>query len=253
MRVGNASGPAADLVRSAEEAARRARGKVLRYCAANKLNRLGTLTYRGAGCHDPHVLRADVASFFKALRVLIGGVSYAYAWANRGVDGLRDAMPRSSATFAVTVCGAVLIVGGIILTNVFDHRFVRFVVRVDSVLRRGVGGSVVMRDRSHRHVGHRDDPARHRKRFDPRWAGSVREGTPRCGLPGGWLPRWRQSASSQRRLLALRVATYDEPVLRHGWTAVRDTSGVATVGLCVTVVVVAACHPARRHSSNAAG
>jgi len=37
-------GPAEDPERAAEEAARRARGKVRRYCAANRLNRLGTLT-----------------------------------------------------------------------------------------------------------------------------------------------------------------------------------------------------------------
>ena len=39
--------------RAAEEAARRARAKIRRYAAANRLNRLGTLTYRGEGCHDP--------------------------------------------------------------------------------------------------------------------------------------------------------------------------------------------------------
>jgi hypothetical protein len=47
-----AGGPP-DPERSAIEAARQARTKVRRYCAANRLNRLGTLTYRGAGCHDP--------------------------------------------------------------------------------------------------------------------------------------------------------------------------------------------------------
>jgi hypothetical protein len=35
----------ADPERSAVEAARRARGQVRRYCTANRLNRLGTLTY----------------------------------------------------------------------------------------------------------------------------------------------------------------------------------------------------------------
>jgi hypothetical protein len=57
--------PAAD---SRRDAIRRARGKVRRYCAANGLNRLGTLTYAGAGCHDPAQLRADVAAFFRRLR-----------------------------------------------------------------------------------------------------------------------------------------------------------------------------------------
>ena len=35
-------------------------GKIRRYGAANRLNRLGTLTYRGEGCHDPRRLRADL-------------------------------------------------------------------------------------------------------------------------------------------------------------------------------------------------
>lgn len=55
----------ADPVRSAQEAARRARGKVRRYCAANRLNRFGTLTYAGEGCHDPVELRGHVAGFFR--------------------------------------------------------------------------------------------------------------------------------------------------------------------------------------------
>lgn len=79
-RVGNASGPAADPVRAAEEAARRARGKTRRYCAANRLNRLGTLTYRGDGCHDPRLLRADVAAFFIVLRSLLDGAPFPYLW-----------------------------------------------------------------------------------------------------------------------------------------------------------------------------
>jgi hypothetical protein len=80
VRVGNASGPAADPVRAAEEAARRARSKTRRYCAANRLNRLGTLTYRGAGCHDPQVLRGDVAAFFVELRASLGGGAFPYLW-----------------------------------------------------------------------------------------------------------------------------------------------------------------------------
>ncbi|MBW8780376.1 MAG: hypothetical protein JF603_00630 [Acidobacteria bacterium] len=62
------------------EAARRARGKVRRYCAANRLNRLGTLTYRGEGCHDPRVLRADVAAFFRSLRALLDSGPFPYLW-----------------------------------------------------------------------------------------------------------------------------------------------------------------------------
>ena len=73
-------GPASDPVRSAEEAARRARAKVRRYCAANRLNRLGTLTYAGEGCHDPLLLRRDVARFFRSLRSGLGGERFPYLW-----------------------------------------------------------------------------------------------------------------------------------------------------------------------------
>jgi hypothetical protein len=52
-REGNGGGvQAEDPERPASEAARRARSKTRRFCAANRLNRLGTLTYRGEGCHD---------------------------------------------------------------------------------------------------------------------------------------------------------------------------------------------------------
>ncbi|MFL6138518.1 MAG: hypothetical protein ACJ74O_12030 [Frankiaceae bacterium] len=73
-------GPAADPERAAAEAGRRARGKVRRYCAANRLNRLGTLTYAGEGCHDPHQVRADVAEFFRDLRSALGGRAFPYLW-----------------------------------------------------------------------------------------------------------------------------------------------------------------------------
>ncbi len=73
-------GPALDPDRARVEAARRARGKVRRYCAANRLNRLGTLTYRGEGCHDPGQLRADVGEFFRQLRAELGGKPLAYLW-----------------------------------------------------------------------------------------------------------------------------------------------------------------------------
>lgn len=72
--------PAADPVRAREEAARRARGKVRRYCTAHRLNRLATLTYRGAGCHDPHQLRRDVGLFFRALRTALGSKPFPYLW-----------------------------------------------------------------------------------------------------------------------------------------------------------------------------
>lgn len=51
-----------------------------RYCAANRLNRLGTLTYRGVGCHDPKELRAHVGGFFRTLRPDLGGKPLPYLW-----------------------------------------------------------------------------------------------------------------------------------------------------------------------------
>lgn len=73
-------GPAADPVRAAQEAGRRAKGQLRRYCAANGLNRLGTLTYAGEGCHDPRRARADVGVFFRRLRDGLGGEPFPYAW-----------------------------------------------------------------------------------------------------------------------------------------------------------------------------
>jgi hypothetical protein len=61
-------------------AARRAGTKVRRYCAANRLNRLGTLTYRGAGCHDVGQLRVDLGEFFRRLRRARGGFALPYLW-----------------------------------------------------------------------------------------------------------------------------------------------------------------------------
>ena len=61
-----------DPERAEREATRRARGKIRRYAASNRLNRLGTLTYAGAGCHDPQALRRDVAEFFRLLRGELG-------------------------------------------------------------------------------------------------------------------------------------------------------------------------------------
>lgn len=73
-------GAAADPDRSAREAARRARSKLRLYCAANRLNRLGTLTYAGDGCHDPVQVRSDAGEFFRALRDQLGGDPFAYVW-----------------------------------------------------------------------------------------------------------------------------------------------------------------------------
>lgn len=73
------SGRAIDPERSTLEAARRARGKIRRYCTANRLNRFVTLTY-AESCHDPSKLRADVGSFFKGLRRELGGDPIPYLW-----------------------------------------------------------------------------------------------------------------------------------------------------------------------------
>ncbi|WP_296607451.1 hypothetical protein [Nocardioides sp.] len=77
---GGVPGSAVDPERSRAEAARRAGVKVRRYCAANGLDRLGTLTYAGAGCHDPGQVRADVGVFFRRLRSSLGGAAFPYVW-----------------------------------------------------------------------------------------------------------------------------------------------------------------------------
>jgi hypothetical protein len=74
------TGGRGDPERSRREAGRRAVGQLRRYCAANGLNRLGTLTYDGDGCHDPGAFRADVAEFFRALRSRLGGEPLPYSW-----------------------------------------------------------------------------------------------------------------------------------------------------------------------------
>jgi len=74
------SGRPPNVERAREEAARRARAKIRRYGAANRLNRLGTLTYRGEGCHDPLRLRAHLADFFRALREGLGDGPLPYLW-----------------------------------------------------------------------------------------------------------------------------------------------------------------------------
>lgn len=61
-------------------AARRARTSIRRYCAANRLNRFGTLTYAGSGCHDPLALRRDVARFFRQLRRCLAVRAMPYLW-----------------------------------------------------------------------------------------------------------------------------------------------------------------------------
>lgn len=73
-------GEAADPERAAAEAGRRARATLRRYCAANRLNRLGTLTYRGEGNHDPGLARDHLAAFFRELRAGLGGQPFPYVW-----------------------------------------------------------------------------------------------------------------------------------------------------------------------------
>jgi len=89
-----------DVERSRVEAGRRARTKLRRYCAANRLNRFGTLTYAGAGCFDQQELRRDLGGFFKGLRGELGGKPLPYAWAPECIQEATGCMctSRSAAT-----------------------------------------------------------------------------------------------------------------------------------------------------------
>jgi hypothetical protein len=69
-----------DPERSRAEAARRARSKLRRYCAASRLNRFGTLTYAGDGCHEPSEVRQHAGLFFRDLRARLGGEPFPYVW-----------------------------------------------------------------------------------------------------------------------------------------------------------------------------
>ena len=75
---GGAGTPDPDRARA--EAARRARGRLRRYCAANGLTRLGTLTYGPPFCKDPAEVRQHAGVFFRNLRVSLGGRALPYAW-----------------------------------------------------------------------------------------------------------------------------------------------------------------------------
>lgn len=75
-----AAGQGRDPDRAAEKAASRARSKLRRYCAANRLNRMGTLTYGEPRCTDPRLLREHVGTFFRDLRAELGGKSLPYLW-----------------------------------------------------------------------------------------------------------------------------------------------------------------------------
>lgn len=74
------AGAASNPTRAAEEAARRARGKVRRYAAANRLNRFGTLTYGPPRETDPARVRKHVGLFFRGLREGLGGRALPYVW-----------------------------------------------------------------------------------------------------------------------------------------------------------------------------
>jgi hypothetical protein len=80
-------GGGGDPERAEAEAVRRARAKLRRYVVANRLNRLGTLTYAGEGCFDPLQLREDVGAFFKNLRPALGGQPFPYAWTSEWHPG----------------------------------------------------------------------------------------------------------------------------------------------------------------------
>lgn len=73
-------GEAHDPERSLVENNRRRRREMRRYCAANRLNRLGTLTYAGDGVRDWDRAVRDIGVFFRALRDALGGTPLAYAW-----------------------------------------------------------------------------------------------------------------------------------------------------------------------------
>jgi hypothetical protein len=77
---GAGGGVGCDAEEASRVASRRARTCVRRYCAANRLNRLGTLTYRGDGCHEPMLLRRDVGGFFRRLRDGLGRGAFPYLW-----------------------------------------------------------------------------------------------------------------------------------------------------------------------------
>ena len=74
------AGGVPDPERSRAEAARRARGRLRRYCAANGLNRLGTLTYGPPFCTDAVQVRSDLGVFFRNLRTALGGDPMPYVW-----------------------------------------------------------------------------------------------------------------------------------------------------------------------------
>lgn len=73
---GEGSDPAANAARSHS----RRRKQMRRYAVANCLTRMWTLTYRGAGEHDPARVKKDIARFVKKLRAYRGGGLFPYLW-----------------------------------------------------------------------------------------------------------------------------------------------------------------------------
>jgi len=65
---------------STDRAVRRAKVTVRRYCKANGIDRLMTLTYAPPFCTDPKVLRHDVGRFVRRLRVTLGHRRFPYVW-----------------------------------------------------------------------------------------------------------------------------------------------------------------------------
>jgi hypothetical protein len=79
-RIESGPGGAPNPERARLEAARRARGRLRRYCVANGLNRLGTLTYAPPFCTDPDEVRQHAGIFFRDVRARLGGRPLPYAW-----------------------------------------------------------------------------------------------------------------------------------------------------------------------------
>jgi hypothetical protein len=105
----------AAVPRSRSEAARRARGRLRRYCAADGLNRLGTLTYAPPFCTDAGQVRADFGVFFRNLRAGLGGEALPYVW----VPELHKDGQRFHAHFAVG-----RYVKQALIAEAWGHRFV---------------------------------------------------------------------------------------------------------------------------------
>lgn len=87
-----------DPDRPVTEAARRARGHVRRYCAANRLNRLGTLTYGPPFCRERRLVGGHVRKFFRKLRTRTGALPYLWV-PELHADGERYHVPFAVGRF----------------------------------------------------------------------------------------------------------------------------------------------------------